>query len=278
MSEKTTPDKLASTARWTAAARAKESRREDRLFNDPWASALAGKEGEEWVVHQAEDLLVTSMIVRTRFFDDFLQHVADSHAIRQIVLLAAGLDTRAFRLPWPEQTRIFELDQPHVLHYKERVLTAAGAQPTCERETMAVDLTGPWIETLIKAGFNAQHPSVWLLEGFLFYLPTESVTHLLDEVTSLTASGSWIGFDIMESTTLTSPLMRSHVEMQANAGAPFRGTLDDPEEVLARRGWKARLTQPGETEANYGRWSSLIIPHTMPNMPRYWLVTAQKSS
>lgn len=276
MSEKTTPDLLASTARWTAAVRAKESRREDRLFNDPWATTLAGKEGEEWVAHQAGDFGVTTMTVRTRFFDDFLQQVAGEHAIRQIVLMAAGLDTRAFRLPWPKQTRFFELDQPQVLQYKERVLNAAGAQPTCERQTIAVDLTGPWIEALIKTGFNAHQPSGWLLEGFLFYLPTESVTHLLDEVTSRASSGSWMGFDIINSTTLTSPLMRSWIEMQANAGAPWMGTIDDPEDVLARRGWKARLTQLGETEANYGRWSYPIIPRAMPQMPRYWLVTAQK--
>jgi hypothetical protein len=82
--------------------------------------------------------------------------------------------------------------------------------------------------------------------------------------------------DIINSTTLTSPLTRSWIEMQANAGAPWMGTIDDPEDVLARRGWKARLTQLGETEANYGRWSYPIIPRAMPHMPRYWLVTAQK--
>ncbi len=277
MSEQTRADLLASTAHWTAAVRAKESLREDRLFNDPSAITLAGKEGEEWAAQRVGDFGVTTMTVRTRFFDDFLQHVAGSYAIRQIVLLAAGLDTRAFRLPWPKQTRFFELDQPHVLQDKERVLTAAGAQPTCQRQTIAVDLTGPWIETLIKAGFNAYQPSGWLLEGFLFYLPTESVTHLLDEVTSLAAPGSWMGFDIMNSTTLTSPPMRPWIEMQANAGAPWMGTIDDPEDVLARRGWKARLIQLGEAEANYGRWSYPIIPRAVPHMPRYWLVTAQKS-
>ena len=276
MSDKATPDLLASTARWTAAVRAKESLREDRLFNDPWATTLAGKEGEEWAAHRAGDLGVSTMTVRTRFFDDFLQHVTGEHAIRQIVLMAAGLDTRAFRLSWPEQTRLFELDQPQVLTYKEQVLSSAGAQPTCERQTIEVDLTGPWTEVLIKTGFNSQQPSGWLLEGFLFYLPNESVTHILDEVTSLAASGSWIGFDIINSATLTSPLTRPWVEMQANAGAPWTGTMDDPEHFLARRGWKATLTQVGETDANYGRWPYPVIPRMIPNMPREWLVTAQK--
>jgi methyltransferase (TIGR00027 family) len=276
MAEKTTSDLLASTARWTAAVRAKESLRADRLFNDPWATTLAGKEGEEWVAHQAGELGVSTMTVRTRFFDDFLQRVTGEHAIRQIVLLAVGLDTRAFRLSWPEQTRLFELDQLQVLQYKEQILSSAGAHPTCERQTIAVDLTGPWTEGLIKTGFNAQQPSGWLLEGFLFYLPTESVTHLLDEVTGLAASGSWMGFDIVNSATLSSPLTRPWVEMQAHAGAPWRGTLDDPEDFLARRGWKARLTQLGEADANYGRWPYPVIPRMVPDMPREWLVTAQK--
>jgi methyltransferase (TIGR00027 family) len=142
------------TARWTAGAHARESRREERLFNDRWADLLAGREGEEWVEHRSADHGL-STIVRTCFFDDFLQRVTGQHAIRQVVLLAAGLDTRAFRLTWPEHTRLFELDQPQVLKDKEQVLTAAGAQPTCKRKTIEVDLTGPWREKLLKAGFNS---------------------------------------------------------------------------------------------------------------------------
>src|SRR5215831_20798496 len=129
MSEKATHDHLlGSTARWTAGVRARESLREDRLFSDPWAAALAGVEGQEWAEYRSGDDGV-SIAIRTRFFDDFLQHVTGEYAIRQIVLMAAGLDTRAFRLSWPEQTRLFELDQPQVLQYKERILRSAGAQP-----------------------------------------------------------------------------------------------------------------------------------------------------
>ncbi len=276
MSEKATPEQLpGSTARWTAAARARESVREDRLFHDPWAAALAGKEGEEWAEHRSTDSLIP-MILRTRFFDDFLRRIADQQAIRQVVLMAAGLDTRAFRLTWPEQTRLFELDQPAVLTYKEQILRAAGAQPICERKTIAVDLTGPWTEALIKAGFDPQWPSVWLLEGFLFYLPYESVTRILDEVTSLASPGSWIGFDIINSATLTSPWTKPWVEMQARAGAPWIGTMEDPEGFLAMHGWKATLSQAGEEDANFGRWPYPVIPSTMPGMPHDWFVTAYK--
>jgi methyltransferase (TIGR00027 family) len=277
MQNKAARDLLASTARWTAAVRAKESQREDHLFHDPWATTLAGKEGDEWIAQRAGDFGTTIMTVRTRFFDDFLQRVTGEHAIRQIVLLAAGLDTRAFRLSWPEQTRLFELDQPQVLSYKEQVLSATSAHPICQRQTIGADLAGPWVEGLIKTGFNVQRPSGWLLEGFLFYLPNESVTQLLDEVTGLAAPGSWIGFDIVNSATLTSPLTQQWVEMQAKAGVPWTGTMDNPELFLASRGWKATLTQIGETNANYGRWPYPVIPRTIANMPREWLVVAQKA-
>jgi methyltransferase (TIGR00027 family) len=276
MSEKTTSDQwLGSTARWTAGVRAKESAREDRLFDDPWAAALVGEEGAEWIEHRSADSVVP-MVIRTRFFDDFLQRICLQYAIRQVVLVAAGLDTRAFRLTWPEGTRLFELDQAPVLKYKEQVLRSAGARPACERQTIEADLTGPWKEKLIETGFDAQHPSGWLLEGFLFYLSNESVTHLLDEVTSLAARGSWMGFDVINSTMLTSAWTRQWVEMQANSGAPWIGTMDDPEGFLAARGWKASLTQAGAQDANYGRWPYPVIPTTMPDMPHNWFVSAQK--
>ena len=135
-------DFLGSTAHWTAAVRQMESAREDRLFSDPWAAALAGEEGAQWIAQRTPDSVVP-IVLRTRYFDDFLQRVTSQNAIRQVVLMAAGLDTRAFRLAWPAQTRIFELDQVAVLAHKERVLSAAGALPACDRRTVGVDLTTP---------------------------------------------------------------------------------------------------------------------------------------
>lgn len=266
---------LGATARWTAAVRAKESAREDRLFNDPWAMALAGKEGAEWVELKTPDS-IAPMIIRTRFFDDFLQRVCREPAIRQIVLMAAGLDTRAFRLKWPELTRLFELDQPFVLEFKDQILRVAGAPPRVERQAIGVDLAGPWKESLLRAGFEPKQASAWLLEGFLFYLSSDRLTPLLDQVSSLAAPGSWMGFDIINGIMLTSPWTRPWVEMQANAGAPWIGTLDDPEGFLAIRGWKATLTQAGASDAHYGRWPLAVIPTKMPDMPHNWFVIAQK--
>lgn len=268
---------LASTARWTAAVRAQENAREDRLFDDPWAAALAGPEGAAWIEQRPPGSAVP-MVLRTRFFDDFVQRIAAQDGIRQIVLMAAGLDTRAFRLAWPERTRLFELDQSAVLEYKDQVLAATGAQPACARQAIAANLTDPWKEALIEAGFDPLQPSAWLLEGFLFYLANEHITRLLDEITSLAAPASWLGFDIVNSTMLVSPLTQKWVEMQAQSGAPWIGTMDDPVGFLAERGWPATLTQAGAPDANHGRWMLPVIPTAMPNIPHNWFVTAHRTA
>lgn len=265
---------LGSTAYWTAAVRAGESAREDRLFNDAWATALAGPEGMAWLAQRTGDS-VLPMVLRTRYFDDFLQQAAADEAVRQVVLMAAGLDTRAFRLPWPDGLQFFELDQAAILAYKEQVMQAA-AHPACQRHTIAADLTAVWEPDLIAAGFDVTRPSVWLLEGFLFYLPTETLTTLLDRVMALTAPGSYIGFDIINNLTLTSPLTKNWVDMQAKSGAPWQGALDDPQEFLAARGWQTTLVGFGGAEANYGRWPFPSIPAAAPGMPHLWYVTAQK--
>lgn len=267
-------ESLALTARWTAGARAVESAREDRLFCDPWAPALAGPEGMEWVGRQGGGGIL--MAIRTRYFDDFLQEAAFHLGLRQVVILAAGLDTRAYRLPWPESTSIFELDQDLVLRYKESVLAAAGAQPACQRTAIATDLTGAWQSALQAAGFNPAEAAVWLLEGFLFYLPGEDITRILGMVSALSAPGSRLGFDVVNNLTLTSPMTSAWVAMQARAGAAWLGGLDDPEGLLAEMGWQANLTQPGAPDAHFDRWTLPVIPVKMPNMPHQWYVTASR--
>lgn len=265
---------LGSTAYWTASVRAKESERPDGLFHDPWAMALAGEVGLSWMAGKTPESVIP-IVLRTRFFDDFLQHVTNDLGIRQVVLLAAGLDTRAYRLNWPPGVRLIEVDQPDILAYKEAVLHEAGTQATCARTAVGADLTQPWTNNLLAHDFDPQVPTVWLLEGFLFYLPNDVIAHLLDAVTGLAVPGSWLAFDIVNSHVLTSPLTVKWVEMQAQAGAPWLGTMDDPVAYLAERGWTAVLTQAGAADAHYGRWPYPIIPVTMPNMPHNWYVTAR---
>lgn len=266
---------LATTAFWTAGVRARESNRNDRLFFDPLAAVLAGDEGAAWLADRSEDSTIP-IVLRTRYFDDFLQRVTLEHKIGQVVIMAAGLDTRAFRLNWPEELTVFELDQPDVLKYKDKVLQSMDIHPACKREVIYADLTGSWKEALIGRGFNPQTPSCWLLEGFLFYLPGETIKEILEGVIAISAPGSWLGFDIINSAVLNSPYTKPWVDMQAQSGAPWIGTMDDPESFLAARGWKTNLTQSGQLDANYGRWVLPIIPTKMPNFPHNWLVTAYK--
>jgi methyltransferase (TIGR00027 family) len=267
---------LGETALWTASVRARESQREDRLFSDPWAAALAGEHGSTWIAQRSEEGTLP-IVLRTRYFDDFLQRISSQHGIRQIVLMAAGLDTRAFRLNWPQGTRIFELDQPEVLNYKEEIINSIGARPTCERQVIKKDLTESWKEALTLNGFDPLERTCWLLEGFLFYLPNETVIQLIRDVNDLAASECWLGFDIINGAVLTSPWTKAWVDMQAQSGAPWIGTLDDPESFLASLGWTATLTQAGQADANYGRWTLPVIPTKMPNMPHNWFVSAQKN-
>lgn len=266
---------LGATARWTAAVRARESLRENPLFCDPWAAALAGPEGMAWVEQRSEES-VLPIALRTRFFDDFLQRTVISNNIQQIVLVAAGLDTRAFRLSWPPDTRLFELDQEHVFAHKESVLSLVGACPACDRHLVAMDLALPWEERLVGAGFDVGQPSAWLLEGFLFYLPTAQLADILDRSLRFPVTRSFIGFDAINALTLTSPFTRNWVKMQAEEGAPWLGSLDNPQTFLAERGWQAALVAPGSAEASYGRWSLPVIPAAMPNMPHLWFVTGKK--
>jgi len=267
---------LASTAYWIAAVRASESKRKDRLFNDPWAEALASSEGSRWIQQRSPDSIIP-IVLRTRFFDDFLKRIiSDNTAVRQIVLVGAGMDTRAFRMDWPEQTHFYELDQARILEYKNKILNSRSARPKCERITIATDLISDWEPMLKKAGFDQAQPSVWLLEGFLFYLSNQNLINLLKRVMNLAATGSYIGFDIINSITLTSPMTKNWVDMQAESGAPWIGSMDDPNSFFASHFWHATLTTLGAPEANYDRWPYPVIPATLPGMPYLWFVTAEK--
>jgi methyltransferase (TIGR00027 family) len=192
--------------------------------------------------------------------------------------MAAVLDTRAFRLAWSPGTSVFELDQPEILREKEQILSFADVKPGCERIIIPVDRTGSWKGALVKVGFEPGQSSAWLLEGFLFHIHNEAIIKLLDEVTNLSAPGNWLGFDIINSLTLTSPYTRQWVEVQARSGAPWIGILNNPAGFLSARGWKATFSQAGEPDANPGRWHLPVIPVALSSMPHNWFISAQKIS
>ena len=119
---------------------------------------------------------------------------------------------------------------------------------------------------------------MWLLEGLLFYLPDEQVVRILDQVTALASPASRLGFDIVNAAVLSSPYTRPWVEMQAAAGAPWLGTMEDPVAFLGQRGWSAALTQAGQPDANHGRWTLPVVPTTLPDFPHAWFVTAVRTA
>jgi methyltransferase (TIGR00027 family) len=216
------------------------------------------------------------MILRTRFYDDWLHRTIAESPIRQVVMLAAGLDTRPYRLHWPGDTQWYELDQAGVLQHKQNILKASGAQASCDLHALPADLTAEWEMQLTTAGYDPAQPSAWLLEGFLFYLQPETLTSLLERVLRLAGPGSRVGFDLINKLVLTHPATIAWVEMQASSGAPWLGYLDDPQRFLEERGWKAILTAIGGSEANYGRWTLPVIPAHAPGLPHLWFVTAEK--
>ena len=271
---------LISTACWIAAVRARESERADRLFHDPWAARLAGEEGPAWRQRTTggKEENEVGLAIRTRFFDDFLLEVTRQHALRQVVIAAAGMDTRAFRLSWPAHTQLFELDLPPIFVRKEPLLSTAGAVPTCQRHVVPVDLSdASWVDALQQSGFDPDQRVVWLLEGLLFYLPAEVVTALFERMTALSARGSWLGCELKNTAMLTSPQTRSWIELLAREGAAWISSIDEPEAFLAERGWRARVIEPGEDGAHFGRWPFPVIPRSVPGVPRTFFVTAHQS-
>jgi methyltransferase (TIGR00027 family) len=276
-----TTNPIAPTSRWMAAARARESERGDRLFDDPLAATLAGPEGFVWLERMESAARSESPglypVIRTRFFDDFLLDACRRLGVRQVVLAAAGLDTRAFRLDWPSGTQMYELDLPEVLDAKEDVIEAAGAKASCERRTIRVDLSQKtWPEALLDTGYQPERPSVWLIEGLLFYLTKPDVHELLEKVGALTATGSLLGLDVMNRGLFFSPVAWPMQATLARRGAPGRFGTNDPEKLMAHHGWEADVTQPGEGGANYGRWPRPMVPREVPGLPRSFLVRARR--
>lgn len=199
---------VGATATMVAAARAVATRHDAPLINDRFAEPLVTAVGIDFFTRLANGeldpaqlgddpalsarRLSDGMAARTKFFDDFFLD-ATATGIRQAVILASGLDSRAYRLPWPDGTTIFEVDQPQVIEFKTRTLAQLGAEPTADRRPVAIDLRNDWPTALRDAGFDPAKPTAWIAEGLLGYLPPDAQDSLLDHITALSAPGSWFG-------------------------------------------------------------------------------------
>ncbi|OSC42922.1 class I SAM-dependent methyltransferase [Mycobacterium decipiens] len=205
---------VGATATMVAAARAMATRADDPLINDQFAEPLVRAVGVDVLTRLASGELSASDIddperpnasmarmadyhaVRTKFFDEFFMD-ATRAGIRQVVILASGLDSRAYRLPWRAQTVVYEIDQPQVVEFKTRTLAELDAVPTADRRVVATDLREDWPTALRAAGFDPTQPTAWSAEGLLRYLPPEAQDRLLDTVSALSAPDSRIATESM---------------------------------------------------------------------------------
>jgi methyltransferase (TIGR00027 family) len=275
-------ESVGATALAVAAARAAETESAQPLFRDPYARVFLDAAGTgTWSVFdrlpdaELDQELRTQLTglrdffaSRTAFIDDFFDAATDA-GIRQVVILAAGLDARAWRLRWPEGTRLYELDQPKVLDFKSSTLRAHGAVPTAERFEVAVDLRRDWPKVLCERGFDAGQPTAWSVEGLLRYLTSVAQDLLFERIHALSAVGSRLVANA-PTEAATDPQRAAHERelssrMRSALGHRDAVHVPDPEELayaekrtdpvewLSEHGWDASATTVSEAVARYRR-------------------------
>jgi methyltransferase (TIGR00027 family) len=250
---------VGATATGVAAARSLASRGPNPLIEDPFAEPLVRAVGIDFFIKMAlgqiepdEDgvpldpqRMADGMAVRTKYFDDFFTSATDT-GLRQAVILASGLDARAYRLRWPSGTTVFEVDQPQVIEFKERTLAELGATPTATLHGVGIDLRKNWTRQLLLAGFDTKVPTAWIAEGLLGYLPPEAQDRLFDEITRLSAPGSRIATDwLPDMAALDNDRIRAFGASQRAKGLDladpseltYLGERNSVVEYLYDRGW-----------------------------------------
>jgi methyltransferase (TIGR00027 family) len=277
---------VGATATMVAAARAVATKADNPVINDQYAEPLVRAVGVDFLTRWASgDLNVAdvdaddatwklqqmpdAMAARTRFFDAFFAE-ATKAGIRQAVILASGLDARAYRLEWPAETTVFEVDQPEVIAFKTQTLSDLGASPTADRRTVAIDLRYDWPAALIEAGFDRTRPTAWIAEGLLGYLPPEAQDSLLDNISALSADGSRLATEAIPNLPdvdqdKARELMREATEKWRAHGFDlnfdelgYQGERNDVAEYLNGLGWRS-VGQP---------MSQLLAEHGLPPVPR----------
>jgi methyltransferase (TIGR00027 family) len=260
------------TARIVAAKRAIEQFHSSPLFKDPYVAALAGDEVNallsRWqAVAEAQAVPLEQVIAkrtryiatRTKFMDDFLNSALAQAEYKQVVILGAGLDTRAYRLAWSPGTTVYEVDCPEVLHYKAQVLQ--DITPTCIYRPVSGDLATPdakWAMGILDAGYQIIVPTIWLMEGVVMYLQEEEVHLLLQTISELSVPGSLLGMDGVK----VGSVLAGQRARRADRGRVVRHWQfgnDDPKQLLAKYGWTAVVSEPQDIESGYGRY-----PQSMP--------------
>ncbi|MEU3431243.1 class I SAM-dependent methyltransferase [Streptomyces gardneri] len=258
------------TALLVAAARAIETHRHDSLAQDVYAEHFvrAAPASADWPVRieQVPDgddnplwgRFARYFGLRTRVLDDFLLRSVGTN-VRQVVLLGAGLDTRAFRLDLPSDLVVYEIDRAGVLAFKQRVLTDLSAAPKVKRVAVPVDLRADWVTALTTAGFDPDVPSVWLAEGLLFYLPSAAETYLIDTVDRLTTGDSALAFEAkLEKDLLAYRDSSIYTATREQIGIDLldlfdRGPRPDSAGDLTAKGWSTSMHTPFDFSRRHGR-------------------------
>ena len=262
---------VGATATAVAASRAIASQGPEPLLDDPWADPLVRAVGIDRFIQlvdgeigPADDSPLSrrhmreQIAVRTRFFDDFFVQATGS-GIRQAVILASGLDTRAYRLPWPAGTVVYEIDQPEVIEFKTRTLAGLGAEPTAVRRTVAIDLRDDWPSALTDAGLDPGQPTAWSAEGLLVYLPPDAQDRLFDNIVALSAPGSAIATEQMDLRNAPPDWAQRLTERSRRIGSNinlaelfYTGERNTAAEYLTAHGWRVDIRTSEQAFAAHG--------------------------
>ncbi len=271
---------VGATATMVAAARAIATKADNPLIEDPFAEPLVRAVGVDfftrWLTGDlvAADLddkesgwklehMPAAMAARTRFFDSFFRD-ATRAGIRQAVILASGLDARVYRLAWPADMTVFEIDQPQVIEFKTTTLAKLGAVPQADLRTVAIDLRHDWPKALMDAGFDTSRPTAWIAEGLFGYLPPAAQDRLLDNITSLSADGSRLACEAVPDISQVD--IEKAREMMRRATAKWRehgfdlefadlgyeGERNDAAAYLENLGWRSAGTPMSQLLADNG--------------------------
>jgi methyltransferase (TIGR00027 family) len=301
-------ESVGATALGVAASRAAETESDNPLIRDPFARVFLDAAGDgvwNWfsaprlpaeLLEAEPDLalqqqaMVGYMASRTAFFDSFFLD-ATTAGIRQVVILAAGLDARSWRLPWPDGTTVYELDQPRVLDFKASTLAEHGAEPACNRVAVPVDLRHDWPTALRQAGFDPAAPSAWSAEGLMPYLPAAAQELLFERIQELTAVGSRVAVEALGPKFLD-PELRAKRRARMDRVRAFMADADPQREIpstdelwyfeeredvgtwFGRHGWDVTVAPSVELMAGYGRKPP---QHLEDQVPGNLFVAAQRS-
>ncbi|MBU9763719.1 class I SAM-dependent methyltransferase [Mycobacterium sp. TNTM28] len=262
---------VGATATGVAASRALATKQPDPLIDDPYADALVRAVGVEHSIRLADgevcvegdpmldrQRMCEQIAVRTRFFDDFFRAATEA-GIRQAVILASGLDTRAYRLAWPAGTTVFEVDQPAVLEFKTRTLSGLDAEPAAALHTVPIDLRDDWPAALRANGFDPSAPTAWIAEGLLIYLPPEAQDRLFDNITALSAPGSRLATEHMDAEVVSKDWTARVSQWSKKVGTDvdltelfYSGERASARDYLAGHGWDVTVQPTEQAYAAHG--------------------------